>query len=322
MIRAVLPSLVVACGALFAKDLHACQRLVLGDQVLDDNRSVPNLDLPDYRYSGTGGFLDSAYQCSAGFESMLIDMPDMGLTYVRDIQYEGVTFAAYRMSERSPLVAFQYQFRSVGFTAYPVPLHPGRINRMENVTIPHDAELNAGVVVMYFLPGGAMESVPYRHLGTITSWPESDPTQILRHSISLGFNVPVLTCSLRDQSVSLADVSADDLAIVGSTAAEMAVAMTMSCPSANVDVTFSLADANDATNRSSVLAATASTTASGVRVEMLRNGVPVSLQQPWHGGFSSKGAQAVSFSARYLRMAEPLQPGVVEGQAVLTATYR
>lgn len=317
-----LPAALLAIALVLGFEAAACQRLTPGDQTLDANRPTPNLDRPDYYFGGTGGFIDKAYRCQPGTETFLIDMPLTGLTYVRDIQYENGTFAAYRMSARSPLIGFQYQLQGMPGLPLPTPLHPGQINRTGSIAIPATAEISAGVVVLFFFPGGAMESVPYHHLGTLISWPESDPSQRMLHSVSLGFNVPPVTCSLVDRAVTLADVPAAALAAVGSTPGEIAFDMMMACPSANVDVTLSLADANDPGNTGSVLAPSAATTASGVQVQLLRGGAPVHLQQSWHYGYSSKGDQPVEFSARYLRTAAPLQAGVVEGQAVLTATYR
>lgn len=302
-------------------DAAACQRLSSAEQVLDDNRSAPNLDLPDYRYGGVGGFLDKAYRCPPGPVSFQVDVALAGLTYVRDIRVESATFAAYRFSDRSMLVGFQHQVKGSTASAA-TALHVGQVIRSSAGTLTATADLDVGIVIMYFLPGGAMESVPYHHLGTIETWPESDPSQRLRHPVSLGFSVPTLTCSLVQRDVTLAPASAERLQYPDDTAGDTAFDVMMACPSANIDVTLSMGDANDPASTGSVLVPAAGADAGGVRVQLLRGGQPMQFGQRWSYGYSSKGDQPLTFSARYLRVAEPLAPGVVKGEAVLTADYR
>ena len=319
--RASLLTVALAALSLTSMDAEACQRLMPGDQNLDINRPVPNLDRPELYVTGDGGFIDNAYDCPPGQQAFVIDMPLAGLTYVRDITYDGATFAAYRMSERSPLIGFVYQLKSPIIPSMVWPLRAG-LNRIPGLALSSATGVDAGVLARVFLAGGAMESVPYHHLGTIVSWPENDPTQRLLHSVAMGFNVPVLTCSLSDRAVALADVPAGELATVGSTAKDTSVDMSMVCPSANVDVELSLADANDASNVGAALVPAATSTASGVRVQLMRAGAPVQLRQVWRYGYSSKGDQPIAFTARYVRTADALQPGTIIGEAVLTATYR
>lgn len=90
----------------------------------------------------------------------------------------------------------------------------------------------------------------------------------------------------------------------------------------NIDVQLSLADANDPGSSNVQLAPAPGATAGGVQVQLLRGGQPVQFGQAWSHGWSSKGQQSIPFSARYLRTADPLVPGLVKGEAVLTADYR
>lgn len=301
----------------------ACVRLSSADQVLDENRSVPNVDRPDYRFGGMGGFLSAAYRCPPGPVSFQVDVALAGLTYVRDIPYERAVFAAYRFNDpdRSMLIGIQHQVQGGGLGSS-TPLHPGRVARHDAGVLPAEADIDVGVLIMYFLPGGAMESVPYHHLGTIETWPDSDPGQRLRHPVSLGFTVPTLTCSLVQRDIALDPAAALSLQQPDDTSGELAFDVMMACPSANIDVTLSMGDANDAANAGSVLTPAAGADAGGVRVQLLRGGQPMRFGQRWNHGYSSKGDQPLTFSARYLRVAEPLVPGVVKGEAVLTADYR
>lgn len=298
----------------------ACQRLVLGDQVLDRSVPMPNLDFPDRNYSGTGGFLTNAYDCPPGDTEFVVDVPLAGLTYVRDIAYQGLALSLYQFSDRSPLIAMRYQLSSAS-GSHSMSLHPG-IRATLPVTFGTTETVNAGVVFFFFFRGGAMESVPYRFLGTIEAWPITDPGQRLRSPVSLGFTLALVTCTLASASHTLDDVVANELAASGSNAKESSFNVTMNCPMDNIDVQLSLADANDPGSSNGQLAPAPGATAGGVQVQLLRGGQPVQFGQAWSHGWSSKGQQSIPFSARYLRTADPLVSGLVKGEAVLTADYR
>lgn len=310
--------LLCALATMFlASPLAACQRLVLGDQTLDDNGTMPNLDLPDRYYRGTGGFLTNAYNCPPGPAEFVVDVPLAGLTYVRDIVYDGMVWAAYGFNDRSPLIGMMYQL-SGGSNQ---PLHPGQRVTIE-ASVPSGGQLNAGVIIRYFFRGGAMESVPYRYLGAVETWPVTDPGQRLLSPISLGFTVPPVTCTLANATHTLDDVVANDLAVADSTAKPSTFDVAMNCPMANVDVTLTMTDAHQPGDTGSDLAPGAGSTAGGVQVQLLRGGLPLQLGRAWSYGFSAKGQQVIPFEARYHRTADPLVPGVITGEAVLTADYR
>lgn len=296
----------------------ACQRLSPSDQVLDDNRTIPNLDLPDRYFAGTGGYLASAYRCPAGVSEFVINAPLAGLTYVRDIVYDGNTYAAYGFSDRSPLIGMLYQMSD----GSPHTIRVGTAQTVRSPSRPAEGSVNAGVIIRYFLRGGAMQSVPYQHLGSVEAWPVADPTQRLQTPISLGFNVPPVTCALTDHTLVLDEVIANELASPGDSAKGVDFDVVMACPSANVDVSFTMADANDPANTGSLLAPAAGSDATGVQVQILRGAVPLSFGQAWSHGWSAKGSQPIGFHARYLRTSEALAPGAIIGEAVLTATYR
>jgi hypothetical protein len=310
--------LMYATATLFvAPPLAACQRLALGDQTLDDTQTMPNLDQPDRYYRGTGGYLANAYNCPLGTAEFVVDVPLAGLTYVRDIVYDGMVWAAYGFSDRSPLIGMMYQI--VGNT--PQPLHPGQRMTID-ASVPSNGQIDAGVLIRYFFRGGAMESVPYRYLGAVEAWPATDPGQRLLSPISLGFTVPPVTCTLAHATHTLDDVVANDLAAADSTAKPSTFDVAMNCPMANVDVTLTLTDANQPGNTGSDLAPGAGSTAGGVQVQLLRGGLPLQLGQAWSYGFSAKGQQAIPFEARYHHTAGPLVTGVITGEAVLVADYR
>ncbi|KAG1530139.1 hypothetical protein G6F50_017518 [Rhizopus delemar] len=96
----------------------------------------------------------------------------------------------------------------------------------------------------------------------------------------------------------------------------------MPCSAAGIPVSFTLTDANQASNVVSQLVPGAGSTAKGVSIELLRGGRPVQLRTAWSHGASSAGAQDVPLQARYARSGGILQPGSISGQAILTLDYR
>ncbi|WP_312252238.1 fimbrial protein [Stenotrophomonas sp.] len=311
----VLPMALLACQA------YACHRFSPQDRAEDAILTMPNLDMPDRYFTGRGETIQDAFDCPAGQSAILVDMSLSGLTYERDLVWEGSTYPAYSLGERSPLVIFT-QATFSGANGSSIALHNGRINRNPGLVLATPGRLDHFVQMRVFFRGGAMRSVPYTALGTIEAWSENDPTNRFRHSFGIEVTLPAVTCTLADASHGLDDVSADDLAAMDSSAKESGFEVSMTCPMDNVDVELSVADANDPGSRDGLLAPAPGATAEGVRVQLLREGVPVQFGQRWRYGWSSKGAQRIPFRARYRRTPDPLAPGVVKGEAVMTADYR
>ena len=135
-------------------------------------------------------------------------------------------------------------------------------------------------------------------------------------------NIEQPTCSLSDTAFTLTEISADVVRTVGDSSHEQTFPVKMQCEAAGIPVKLTLTDANDPTATGSLLKPTAHATAEGVQVELLRNGVPVRLGQQWDHGASGSGEQNIDLQARYTRVPGALKIGDVEGQAVITATYR
>ena len=302
----------------------SCVRLSPGDQDLSLALRGFNLDRPDQRLgTSAAGNVPLGFECAAGQTAFVVDAPLTGLTYERDITYGGVTYKAYSVSSRSPLIGLGYSVKEGAPSNYGGPsLTVGTINRHPGIPIAAAGPVTVAVYVMVFFRGGAMEPVPMSYLGTITSWPEGDPSQRMQHHLSVEISMPPVTCTLAYASHTLDDVVANELAASGSSAKESSFDVAMNCPMDNIDVQLSLADANDPGSRNGQLAPAPGATAGGVQVQLLRGGQPVQFGQAWPHGWSSKGQQSIPFSARYLRMADPLVPGLVKGEAVLTADYR
>lgn len=302
----------------------ACQRLMTADFPSELAMTVPNLDRPDEHFAGTGGTLEKSYECPAGQAPFLVNMQLSGLTYERDIAYEGRVVPAYSLGPRSPLVIFIHGVRETGTGAAisTIPLRNGELNRNPGPVLAAASTLEHYVQMNVFFRGGAMQSVPRAFLGTVEVWPERNPVNPFGHSFTLELTVPAVTCTLANASHTLDDVVANALAAIGSSANESSFDVAMRCPMDNIDVQLSLADANDPGSSNGQLAPAPGATAGGVQVQLLRGGQPVQFGQAWSHGWSSKGQQAIPFSARYLHTSDPLVPGDVKGEAVLTADYR
>ncbi|MEN5273347.1 fimbrial protein [Stenotrophomonas lactitubi] len=313
-----------AAMALQAQQSNAsCVRLNQGDQDMTVSLTMPNLDRPDTRFRlGTGGGVLDSFECTAGQTAFNIDAPLTGLTYVRDIQHNSYLYKVYSTGPRSPLIGFSFSVQRSGNTVGGPPIAIGTSNRHPGVPLTTSGPIRVDVYMEIFFRGGAMESVPMTDLGTITSSVEGDPSQSMQHHVRLEINVPPVTCTLANASHTLDDVLANELAASGSDAKESSFDVTMNCPMDNIDVQLSLADANDPGSSNGQLAPAPGATAGGVQVQLLRGGQPVQFGQVWSHGWSSKGQQVIPFSARYLRTADPLVPGDVKGEAVLTADYR
>ena len=321
----LLVLLMAAAMALQAqRAIASCVRLNPGDQDLTVSFTMPNIDRPDTRFRvAAGGAVLDSFECTAGQTAFNVDAPLNGLTYVRDVQMDSYLYKVYSTGPRSPLIGFSFSVKEGGSTTVGgPPIAIGSSNRHPGVLLTAPGPIRLDVYMVIFFRGGAMESIPMTDLGTITSSVEGDPSQTMQHHVRLEIIVPPVTCTLSNASHILDDVLANELAASGSNAKESSFDVAMNCPMDNIDVQLSLADANGPGSRNGQLAPAPGATAGGVQVQLLRGGQPVQFGQAWSHGWSSKGQQAIPFSARYLRTADPLVPGDVKGEAVLTADYR
>ena len=301
-----------------------CTRFVPGDQnIVPPPFPMPNVDRPDAAFGPfSNGFVEQGFECTAGQTAFVVDLTVPGLTYERDISDRGLTYRAYSVGPRSPLIGFRHSLSTQGNTLQNhMPLASGR-NRNPGLVLTATTPVTSSLSIMLFARGGAMEGFPATDLGFATSSVETDPGQTMQHTMRLEVAIRPATCSITSTSHALDSVIANDLAASGSNAKESSFDVMMNCPMGNIDVHLSLADANNPGSSNGQLAPAPGATAGGVQVQLLRGGLPVQFGRVWSHGWSSKGSQAIPFSARYLRTADPLVPGEVKGEAVLTADYR
>nr|WP_053506198.1 fimbrial protein [Stenotrophomonas pavanii] len=256
-------------------------------------------------------------------QPVTVALESTNLTPAGTVDYRGKTYVTYEQGPSSPLFFFPVHVKTSD---------PGNTGGYELVPAvqgtgtPVDAVVGTGDQMMTYPYVGVvvrmgMQSLPATLVGTEVVQHTRFPHAI-RHQLNVTVNVTPATCALLDAAVRLDDVSADRLPAAGQATPEQDFAVTLQCTAAGIPVTLALTDANDPAATGSLLQPTSNATARGVQVELLRAGVPVVLGQPWNHGVSRNGAQSIGLQARYARVAGGFQPGAVEGQAILTATYR
>lgn len=245
-----------------------------------------------------------------------------GLRPVGTIEYRGRIYRTYERDATSPLFFFPVNVKTSlpgqngGYELFPaaepsptpVTAVVGTFDQI--LTYPY-----VGLVVrqgMQSMAETPLATEVVRH----TSFAHSN-----RHAVRVVVNVTAATCALRDASPTLASVSADVLPAAGESSDEESIAVQMDCTAAGIGVRLTLSDALDAGNTGSTLTPTAQTTSTGVRVQVLQGGIPVAFGTPWDHGASRRGMQNIPLGARLQRQPGPFAPGLVQGQALLTADY-
>lgn len=245
--------------------------------------------------------------------SLRLDMPD--LLPVGDVTYNGRVMPAYEASPDSALLAFsQQQF----FGWAEVALRNG-----EEVPYPADVGSDGGAVfapqIYLFSRGGRMRTFETR--GTLTMTSVEKPAVNIVMPVRLRIEFPATTCPLQDGNETLQEVQMAELSTPGSTAREKVVAIRMNCGIDPPRARMTLVDAGDAGNTGSQLTPTADSDAQGVRVQLLRNGREMQFGQSWDFDPGTGGVHDHPFTARYIRLNEPLKPGQIKGEAVLNVDY-
>lgn len=275
--------------------------------------------ISSWRWAGNANFLQG---CSGDVPfDVTASLPD--LEYVRDVTVDGEIYPAFglRAHPLSPLLIFRHEYWTGGSGGdrY-VPLD---VRKMTSIPSPAAASNARGSIVFIAAVsrGGIMQPVPTTLLGPIARVSPLFPHWVKTDTFTITANFKVPTCTLTNTSVTLLDVPLADLPSVGSHAREQPFDVPMTCNGA-FPIQMTLTDANAPGNTGSRLTPTANASAGAVQVELLHEGTPVVLGRAWTIPLTQDGAQNVRLSARYYREAGALYGGVVEGQAVITATYR
>ncbi len=247
-----------------------------------------------------------------------------GLEFVRNVNVNGQTYPAFGMVAypRSPLLIFRHQIWTGSGSVREefVPLDVRGTVHFPSKAL--DSNGRGSIVqVAAISRGGIMEPVPSTLLGPISRMSPLYPAFVKTDTFTMTARLKVPTCTFTDTAVALQEISVTDLPAADSTAGGRDFNVVMNC-NGRFPLTMRLTDANAAGNTGSRLTPTSNTTAAGVRVQLLREGTPVVLGQTWSIAQSQMGNQNIALSARYYREAGTFHSGVVEGQAVIKATYR
>jgi len=283
----------------------------------------PDVLVANWRNVGNVSFLSG---CSFGNISVPIDatMAAADLEYVRNVSIDGHSYPAFglRSRPRSPLLIFRHTARSAnsGQPSLSQPFDIRGVSEVRGLVMNNNTRWSY-VSIAAVSRGGDMEAVPLMTLGTVTHVSPDFPHLVKTDTYQFTANLRTKTCTLADKQVTLDDVTAAELPNADSTAADQDFNVVMRC-NGEFPVDLMLSDATQPSNSGSRLQPTPRASAQGVRVQLLREGVPVVLGQSWLLPESSNGAQNIALGARYYREPGSFSPGVVEGQAILTATYR
>lgn len=144
-------------------------------------------------------------------------------------------------------------------------------------------------------------------------------------------SIPTCSPSLSVTQVSLQPVSVKDFSGINSAANSKPFSIGLNCE-ANAAPSVTFSDSTQPANSTSLISLTSGSTASGVALQMLSNGMPVMLSP---GGVATAGSSVISpatsasaqtvnipLAAQYIQSASKITPGSVNGIATFSLTYQ
>lgn len=249
------------------------------------------------------------YQCDSN-EDAILRPRLMGLTYVRDIDSE----PAYELSPDSPLVVLSF---------WNEPDNGGEglegaIDAMRDSSWYFEAAGNrTRAILRFYSRGGPMRPQTQRPLGSVQVLGSGSA----EFHFELGYEFQGTTCALMDASPVLDPISAAALDATGTGGAKD-FTVQMDCGVPGRPVSLEIHDATDRSNMSDILVPAAGSSAQGVGLQVLHNGLPLPMGRVWAHTDSTGASERIPFTARYIRLTgEPLLAGEIIGQAVLVANY-
>ncbi len=314
LLAAVAPGVALACTS----QENAGSTIHLTIDAWED--PIPDKLVASWKGGGSSVFLNGcAYGALVPFE---VTSAIAGLDFVRNVVIDGERYPAFglRAYPRSPLLIFRHLGGDLqgGDILMPLDIRHTVTTR----TAPFTGARRTSYVWMAAVSrGGDMQEVPTTSLGTISRVAPAFPRFTKTDTFSVSATLKVPTCSVTNTAVALDEVHIADLPSAGASTGEKDFNVSMRC-NGTFPVELELTDANAPGSTGSRLAPTANATADGVRVELLKEGIPMALGVPWTIPQAQNGGQNILLTARYYREAGAYSGGVVEGQAILTATYR
>ncbi|MBN4995667.1 fimbrial protein [Stenotrophomonas maltophilia] len=320
-----LPALLLSCAAF---DAQAACRLLGGDTFIDhefDVAFVPDLHRPLASVQGSLKFV-----CDSAGETYGTIVPSLlGLSYIGDVYNEAnlTMTAAYAMGPESALLMFR--FESLSYIECPpgddcpieegqaggYSLRDGRGEPLDRMGSGREGEVLVWVDV--YSRGGQMIATPKRSVGSTATMQSGN---VGRHHLNIGVRFKAQTCAVTPQSVTLDPIDARTLDQQQS-AGEKSFNVAVNCGASGRSLVLEMSDVHDVANTGDVLAPAPGSTTTGVALQVLQDGTPVRMQQPWSYGTTTGTVMSVPFSARYLRTPAELRTGSILGEVSLLADY-
>ena len=237
-----------------------------------------------------------------------------GMRYVRDID----GWPAFEMSPDSPLVQLLIDAvpldGSEGMEPWPIDALNDSTHWIGGDTGGSEFRFR----LHFYSRGGPMRPQLQRALGSVQVQGSGGTGAFY---FEIGYEFQGTTCALMDASPVLDPIRADALEATG-TAGKKDFTVQMDCGVPGRPVSLEIHDASDRSNTSDILAPAAGSSAQGVGLQVLHNGLPLPMGRVWAHTDSTGASERIPFTARYIRLAsEPLRAGDIVGQAVLVANY-
>lgn len=252
-------------------------------------------------------------RCDAD-EDVVVAPRLLGLKYVRDID----GWPAFETSPDSPLVQLLIDAMplddSEGVEPFPIDALKDFSQWIWGDTGGSEFRFR----LHFFSRGGPMRPQLQRAMGSVQVQGSGGTGEF---HFEIGYEFQGTTCALMDASPVLDPIRADVLDASG-TGGEKDFTVQMDCGVPGRPVSLEIYDASDRSNSSDILAPAAGTSAQGVGLQVLHNGLPLPMGRVWAHTDSTGASERIPFTARYIRLAsEPLRAGDIVGQAVLVANY-
>lgn len=304
----------VACAAVGLMAVsglaHACTAVVQAPIIVDRDRPGYSDSIRMIWDDGTNVSFNGCPN-TAPLE-LTVDLQGAGLRWVMDFD-----FTAWPVDGPLPLYETGPSSALIGFGFFGDTLRPLRLGPN---TIHFGAGPGNAVPMLFVLSRGSRMEDFQTNVSMQLSAPLY-PSLAGTVPISIDMRFPPTTCRMQDVSEVLQDVSIAELRDPGDTAREKPVSLLMDCGIVIPRADIVLTDTHDPGNTGSVLTPTSDSTAEGVAVQLLSGGSEVQLGRPWFFNPGGGGVHTFEYTARYIRLADDLKPGLIKGEAVLNVDY-
>lgn len=306
-----------------ASGASAACRPISGDVFIDRVFDVAFVDAPDQYLGQASGRL--ALVCDPADRRAQLQPLFNGLRYARDIMNpDGGLDPAYEINATSPLIVLSFKYGACDEHDAECPLEeveggstPFRDGVPQAVDMHWGDRKEVAVHLTIYSRGGPMRDVASMPVGTVSTTFSGSGG---KHHISAGFRFRAQTCAVTPQAITLDPIDASTLDQQQS-AGEKTFNVAINCGASGRPLVLEMRDVHDAANAGDILAPAPGSTTAGVALQVLQDGAPVRMQQPWSYGATTGTVMSVPFSARYLRTPAELRTGTIRSEVSLLADY-